>query len=1000
MRFLDNLVSGSLDIISIMSPIHTYEYCQIETRASADNDHTYSCTDGGYLSSLSVSGINKVIGTQEVNDALIIFGKIIDLMTEHKAHELDYEYIKNPLETRKHLHEFFEPQKNTANRIGMDMDDQFNESQKALTPNIFPELNTIYIKTNPTALNNQTAYRNKIKAAYKEILAHVRIKESQKAWLYSEDLLTIHDAAVKTVKAILESAGFSVELNDLSETFQSMRSSATGKFDTTSQPKLWGDKPNLKVTLEDNPREPNLFNFGMTSMGIQILPFDIETTSEFGIVKVDDLYIAPLLIETIPDNPNSNFLDFLATIPAYMPLKYRCTVKNLKTQSQAIASTLAPFLSFSDKYLRHNQNISNGFEKIEAMVRSGRNTPNVQITLSTWSTDIVHVKQLRQELISKIASWEKATCTIERGNAKEAFISTVAGFSSMNLAPATLETCVNIAKLTPFARPASPFHDGHTMLYHPSGKPFPYSPTSKQLESFIEIDLAPSGSGKSVFQGAVNRDSSLKPGMKELVRHTTLDIGVSGKGTVRGIQDSLPENMKHQAVYEKVIMDVHYAINPMDLHLGALKPTPPDRVFVNQFITLLVTPKGHEIRRMMPEMIEMLVESAYKQCADPESAKLYTSKTNSLVDDALAQYSENNDRETWGRRKTWNKVKDFLFSKGHIREAKVAGRYSVPLIPELPSFAQQDMTIKSQYDNSSNNDMTMLGEFTQLISAASREYELLTQPTRVDYDDAKYIVLDLNDVTQEEGSKQTAVMYALAAHVGTRDFWLGPDYINTFEKPYREHVLETMTRLNEQERGVTFEEFRRTKGQPNLRAMISRWMAEGRKWGVSVRIVAQQPEHLDIEMIRHASVVCILGAWTRIDVSALSKLLALSESEMGVLSDGTTHGPKKGGSSMLIKYRLKGAGWGAQVVKLAKSGSELWAASTTLDDMSLRERVETLVGNTVIARNILTLRYPGGSASEEIKRERNRMTQAGSGDSDVLSTIAKKAIDSWKMLKE
>lgn len=1000
MKILDKIVNGSLDIISTFSPIHTYEYCQIETRASASNSHTYSTSDGGYISSIQVSGINKVIGTEEINECLYLVAKIMDMLTEHQAHEIDYEYIKNPLETKTYLSSFFGPQKNTANRIGMDMEDQIQESQGALTPYLFPELNTIYIKTFPTALKNPTAYRKRVMEASKEIMKLVRIKESQKAWLYSDDLLTIHDAATKFVKSTMESMGFSVEINNLSETFQTMRSSATGKFDTTSQPKLWGDKPSLKVTLDDNPKEPSLFNYGMTSMGMQILPYDIEPTKEFGIVKVDDLYIAPLLIETIPDNTDTNFLDLLATIPAYMPFKYRCSVRNFRTQSQTIAAALAGFVSFSDKYLRHNKNIATGFEKIDSMVRDGKNAPNVQIVLSTWAKDINHVKQLRQELITKVSSWSKATCTIERGNANEAYISTIAGFSSLNIAPATLETCNNIAKLTPFARPASPFYDGHTMLYHPSGKPFPYSPTSKKLESNIEIDLAPSGSGKSVFQGAVNRDSSLKPGMKELVRHTTLDIGVSGKGTVKAIKDSLPESMKHQAIYEKVIMSPSYAVNPMDLHLGALKPTPPDRVFVNQFVELLVSPKGHNIRRIMPEMIEMIVDTAYKQCADPETAKIYTSKTNSLVDDALALYPESNDKETWGRRKTWNKVKDFLFKKGHIREAKIAGRYSVPLIPELPMFAQQDMTISSQFDNKvDGQELSILGEFTLLVSAASREYELLTQPTRVDYDDAKYIVLDLNDVTQEEGSKQTAVMYALAAQIGTRDFWLGDEYINTFEPEYREHVLETMNKLNEQERGVTFEEFRRTKGQPNLRSMINRWMAEGRKWGVSVRVVAQQPSHIDEEMIKHASVICILGAWTRASVKELSGLISLTPAEMGVLSDGTTHGPKKGGSSMLIKYRLKGTGWGGQVVKLAKSGSELWAASTTPDDMHLRERIEKIVGNTNITRKILTTRYPGGSAVEEIKRERNSMTQSGSSESDVLSTIANKAIDSWKILR-
>jgi intracellular multiplication protein IcmB len=993
---LQKIGQAITDFVSDVTPLHNYEYCQLATSARNGDDSTFSCEDGGYFTAIEIDGLNKVIGSEEIKSCGEMYQRLISTIVAKTggAHELDFEYYVNTADTEGYLNRFSQSQMATAERIGFDLQDQVDESNKVMANHMNYEHGVLYVKTNISALVDVSAYLKRVKAAGKELVANnIRFREAQKAWLYSEDLYNMHKAVLSTIMHMFKDEKFSVRIMSIAEASGRMATSARKKYVAPFQPKMWGSQAGLKMSLDDDPTQPNLFNLGFTHLGMQILQDDILETDSYGIVKINDQYVAPVLIETVPEGDVDSMMSLLTELPLYMPFTYRCHVVGQRNNVQSMASALAPFLAFSKKYLGHNDRIRNSFDYIQSLTENGVATVNVSIVCSTWAPTEKLAKQLREELITKINAWGHATCMVERGNGEEAALSTIAGFTNMNRAPYTLMAPWDAARMGLMVRPASPFEDGDTMLYHPSGKPFPASPISKELEAYIEIDMAPSGSGKSVKQCTFNRDMNFRPGRRDLARHVTIDIGSSGKGTVKSLQDSLPDHMKHKLVFEKITLDPRKSMNPMDLQLGLKEPTPFDFDNICKLVGILATPENHKIQPFMAELIQLTVRSAYSRCADRDDAKKYQRGENRALDNVLDSYPETADPATWGANKSWYKVRDFLFKKGELRWAKIATRYAVPLISELPGFAQQDVTIVSKFGPKGKD---ILEDFSTLISAAVNKYKILSQPTQVDYDTARYIVLDLNDVTQAQGSNQTAFMYGLVAHVALRDYWLNDELYDLFEPMYREYAVNHISEIREEKLGVTFEEFRRTQGQADIRNMISRFMAEGRKWDVMVRLVAQLPQHLDKEMMEHATVINLMGAWQEASIKELKTLVKLSRAEEAEMLGGGTHGPRRGGPAFIIKYRLKSLGWGSQIVRLAKSPYELWATSTTNEDMILRDFMEEQVGNTEVARRILTYAYKDGTAKDAILAAKKKLSGAAAQDADVYNSLAMKAIRAWK----
>ena len=222
--------------------------------------------------------------------------------------------------------------------------------------------------------------------------------------------------------------------------------------------------------------------------------------------------------------------------------------------------------------------------------------------------------------------------------------------------------------MLPFFRPSSPWSKGAILFRSPDGKPWPYQPGSSQQTTWIDLIYARPGSGKSVLSNSINLALCLAHGIKRLPRIAIIDIGPSSSGLISLLRESLPENQRYQVAYHRMRMLADYSINPFDTQLGCRYPTPQERSFLINFISLLVTPIGvDQPYDGITNMVGLIVDELYKNAADDGNPNIFTNGIENRVDQALEQINFEGDART-----TWWEVTDILFNNGFVHEAILA----------------------------------------------------------------------------------------------------------------------------------------------------------------------------------------------------------------------------------------------------------------------------------------------------------------------------------------
>ncbi len=104
------------------------------------------------------------------------------------------------------------------------------------------------------------------------------------------------------------------------------------------------------------------------------------------------------------------------------------------------------------------------------------------------------------------------------------------------------------------------------------------------------------------------------------------------------------------------------------LQLGCRFPTPQERSFLVNFLTLLVTPVGSEkAYDGVADMSGLVVDELYKSLADEGNPNVYAANVDEEVDGILEEIGFVHDPQT-----TWWEVTDALFMAGFFTQAMLS----------------------------------------------------------------------------------------------------------------------------------------------------------------------------------------------------------------------------------------------------------------------------------------------------------------------------------------
>lgn len=973
---MKNIVESVLDSVDVFiawisSALKqtTESYCDLQT---ADSPTTLVANDGSLVSLLKIDGVNALIGRDEFDQ--IQAGLLTSLQTRmsRSGHSIQVYFSYNKNEVGEDIKHIFEPARDTAKRLSLSLDDLFNERISFLARYCAREEVFLVLWTRPSSLTSEQynrAMKDRRKSIARDKIPPFRFTQNLIAPIH--DLRDLHDSFVRAVRSDMNMLGIITDLLEIHDAVHDMRRSIDVDFtDQNWRASLPGDK--IPAIKEPKKETGDISDILWPSLARQILPRDAENL-DLRTVRVGDRVYSCVFVDLFPKDIQ-RFETLLARIlPMRIPWRISFLIESGGLSSLTIKRAFTSVLSWSSSQNRLINDAVNLLNYID--LHSDDAVVKLRVAACTWAReDEIRLLRTRaSQLAQAIEGWGSCDVSEISGDAYSGIISTALGISGSSIATASIAPLSNVLYMLPLFRPSSPWRIGAILFRSPDGKPWPYQPGSSEQTTWIDLFYARPGSGKSVLSNAINLALCLSSGIRRLPRIAIIDIGPSSSGLISLIKEALPADQRHLAAYFRLRMTPDFSINPFDTQLGCRRPTPQERSFLVNFITLLATPIGADRPYDgIPDMVGLVVDELYKKTADDNNPEVYAPGAEEIIDGILEEIGFVRDAHT-----TWWEVTDALFVSGFHHEAMLAQRHAMPLLADAAAICRTPAVEDLYGKIVAPTGEGLISAFARMISAAVREYPILSQPTRFDLGQARIISLDLDEVAKSGGDaadRQTAVMYMLARYVLASRFYLTAENVGDMPTAYRSYHEQQISELKDDPKRIVFDEFHRTAKTSAVREQVIVDMREGRKWKVQIALISQSVEDFDPVMIEFATSIFIMDAGPEQAIRRTSEIFGLSETARNALRT-QVHGPREGGATFLAQFATK-AGMNTQLLTSTLGPVELWAFTTTAEDSNIRNQLYQKIGPAE-ARRVLANIFPNGTATKFIEHRLATIKEKG-----------------------
>jgi intracellular multiplication protein IcmB len=937
----------------------TESYCDLET---ADDPHTLVARDGSLISIIQVAGVTRLIGQEEFDNIHQGLTQSLQTTLKRPGHVVQVYFSYDRDAVRTEIEDILSPAKATTKRLNFDLEDLFQERINYMAKYCAHEELYFVLWTRPYSLT-----REQFSRASKDKLNFIRkykispFKNGQNLIAAMPDLRDAHASFVRSLVTDLNAVSVLCELLPVHDAVYSIRDNIDPDFTARDwRAVLPGDK--IPIHEASELAGGDLSGLMYPPLSRQVFPRDAQSI-DLRTIRVGDRIYTPIFIDLFPQDIKSFTGLFARTLPTRIPWRISFLIESGGLSTLGMKSMMAAILSFTAAHNRLIDDAAKLLKDIE--VNTDDAVVKLQVSLATWAPE-GNIRLLRtrvSELSKAVEGWGSCDVSEVSGDVFAGLASGLLAYNATSIAPTAVAPLSDVVYMLPFTRPASAWETGAMLLRTPDGKLWPYQPGSVQQTTWIDLLYARPGSGKSVLSNAINLALCLSGGIMRLPRIAIIDIGPSSSGLISLLKEALPPNQRHYIAYFRLRMTPEHSVNPFDTQLGCRYPSPQDRAFIVNFVSLLATPLGAERPYDgITDMAGLIVDEMYKYLADDGKPHLYTPGMEHLIDDLLHEIGFVFDEHT-----TWWEVTDAIFLAGFHHEAMLAQRYAMPLLADAAAICRTP-AIEDLYGQvRAPTGEILIHAFGRMISSAVREYPILSNITKFDIGDARVVSLDLDEVAKSGGDaaeRQTAVMYMLARYALARHYYLTEDSINDIPRTYREYHKSRVSEIREDAKRIVYDEFHRTSKAQAVRDQVILDMREGRKWNVQIALISQSLDDFDRVMVEFATSIFIMDAGPEQAIKRSTEIFGLSETARIALKT-RVHGPREGGATFLAQFATKN-GMNTQLLTNTLGPVELWSFSTTAEDARLRNKLYEKIGPRE-ARRFLANLFPSGSVKKLIE---------------------------------
>lgn len=962
-----------------------------------EDDQTFLMKDGSMMSMIALKGALRSPAEAEIIDMVERLRIALSPYLSSPGHMIEFNFMRDAESARYELNTQIDKISRNARSLGLDLDDVMDERRNVLGKSMVSETILIAIYTRPNVMTKEEA-KDEDSILKKNVAKTPAMVRSGTAPRTMDMVYTRHSSMVEAINRSLGLVGQLCEVVDVTDALREVRANlypSTAPFKDEWTPRLpeWAKAGRTMKKFVNMPETDT--EFAKVDFSHLFEPkFDRQLASEDAIiensrtVRIGDRIFSAFDMTVPPETlPEFNNLVYDVTAKS-QDIPWRCSIKieSGGMQSQTLKATFLSIFTFASPM--HNRRIKDAIELLREIDGQIDTVVKFRMSFSTWAkvSETEKLRRNTQSVMGAVQRWGNTRADGISGDQLATVLSTVPGTTMASTAPVAAAPLEHALALCPLARQATPWEEGSVLFRTDDGKPWAYQPGSSKQTTWVTVLVGTPGSGKSVLMNAINFASAISPssaGGKDpvLPRLAMIDIGPSSSGMISLIQEALPSHRRHEALFRKLKMSRDNAINVFDTQLGMRRPTSNERQFLVNFLSLICGSGTEPPSGAMRGLITACIDRVYHDFSDDQSPRRFIRNEEYEVDRALDEIGFEEDVET-----VWWEIVDLLMEHGKIHEASIANRHAVPTISDLVTASQVDQ-VSALYRNAKDADtgQPIMESFQRMISEVVRDFPILSTHTQFSLGSARVVALDLMDVTvggaSDAAKKQTALMYMLARQILTRDFFIDEKELRSacnqgvLPASFLDHHVERARQNLQLPKLICMDEFHRTGKIPMITEQVLQDAREGRKFNVDIKIASQLIEDFPPSIIEIVSSLIVCNSGSENSIEYMDGQFNLTEGEKHVMRYELT-GPTSRGAPIWAMFRLKSMGAVRQKLNLTLGPAEIWAFSTTAEDVSLRNRLYESLGPR-LTRQVLAKRFPSGSAKSDIEDRIARMEEEG-----------------------